>query len=89
MMPNDGSLFTGSLFDLRIYARAISPSEVVALSQPPLAGEARSRQTCSSKANARRGAGAAAHSLALALEVRRFCVPDSAKELWRLGVAAP
>ena len=31
------SLFSGSLFDIRVYKRALSASEVLALSQPPLA----------------------------------------------------
>ena len=34
---NAGSLFTGALSELRIYARSLAASEVVALSQPPLA----------------------------------------------------
>jgi hypothetical protein len=37
---NSGSLFAGSLAELRIYSRALSVAEVVALSQPPFAGYA-------------------------------------------------
>ena len=33
---NSGSLFAGSLAELRIYSRALTVTEVVALSQPPL-----------------------------------------------------
>ena len=33
---NGGSLFAGSVSDLRIYARALSASEVLTISQPPL-----------------------------------------------------
>ena len=34
---NAGSLFSGSLAEMRVYSRALSAAEVVALSQPPLA----------------------------------------------------
>ena len=37
LTSNSGSLFSGSLSELRIYARALSAAEVLALSQPPLA----------------------------------------------------
>lgn len=37
MATNGGSLFEGSLAELRVYSRALSAAEVVALSQPPLA----------------------------------------------------
>jgi hypothetical protein len=37
LSSNAGSLFTGSLAELRIYNRSLSSAEVVALSQPPLA----------------------------------------------------
>ncbi len=36
LTANGGSLFAGALADLRIYSRALSTAEVVALSQPPL-----------------------------------------------------
>jgi hypothetical protein len=37
LTANGGSLFAGSLSDLRIYARALLTTEIAALSQPPLA----------------------------------------------------
>ena len=33
---NAGSVFSGSLSEVRIYSRALSSAEVLALSQPPL-----------------------------------------------------
>ena len=37
LATNAGSLYVGALADLRIYSRALSTSELVALSQPPIA----------------------------------------------------
>ena len=38
LTSNGGSLFAGSLADMRIYNRTLSPLEVLALSQPPMSG---------------------------------------------------
>ena len=40
LTTNGGSLFAGSLTELRVYARTLTATEVVALSQPPLAAYA-------------------------------------------------
>ena len=45
LTANAGSLFAGSLAELRVYNRALSTTEVVALSQPPLAAFANTAVT--------------------------------------------
>ena len=45
LTANAGSLFAGSLAELRVYARALSTTEVAALSQPPLAAFANTAVT--------------------------------------------
>ena len=59
LATNGGSLFAGSLSDLRVYSRSLSPAEVVALSQPLLPSVAHASQTPPAPT-----AGATAYSLA-------------------------